>query len=101
MGVPVITCPGATFAGRHSLSHLTAAGLSELVADDEAGYVDLAVELCTNLDRLSTLRAELRDRVAASPLCDARRVAEQLTARLAGAWRQWCDRQPVRPGDLP
>ena len=31
MGVPVITLPGRTFAGRHSLTHLANAGLSELL----------------------------------------------------------------------
>ena len=34
MGVPVITCPGKTFAGRHSLSHLTNAGFVETVTGD-------------------------------------------------------------------
>ena len=32
MGVPVVTMPGETFASRHSLSHLTSVGLTELVA---------------------------------------------------------------------
>ena len=29
MGVPVLTCPGETFASRHSLSHLSNVGLTE------------------------------------------------------------------------
>ena len=39
MGVPVVTCPGATFAGRHSLSHLSNVGLTETVARDLDEYV--------------------------------------------------------------
>ena len=32
MGVPVVTCPGETFASRHSLSHLSNVGLTETIA---------------------------------------------------------------------
>lgn len=39
MGVPVITLPGERFCTRHSLSHLTAAGLPGLVAEDAPGYL--------------------------------------------------------------
>ncbi len=98
MGVPVIAWPGATFAGRHSLSHLTAAGLAELVARDADHYVELAVEWATNLERLEVLRAGLRQRVADSPLCDARRVAEQLSGHLIEAWRRFCDQSPQSSG---
>ena len=34
MGVPVVTCPGETFAGRHSFSHLSNVGLTEMVAGE-------------------------------------------------------------------
>src|SRR5579884_2560310 len=39
MGVPVITWPGATFASRHSLSHLSNVGLTETIARDQQDYV--------------------------------------------------------------
>ena len=45
MGVPVITCPGETFASRHSLSHLSNVGLTETIAHDLDEYVELAVSL--------------------------------------------------------
>ena len=45
MGVPVITLPGKTFAGRHSLSHLSNAGFTETVASNVREYVELAVQL--------------------------------------------------------
>ena len=90
MGVPVVTCPGETFASRHSLSHLSSVGLTETIAQDRRQYVQLAAGLAADLPRLSALRAGLRDRVAQSPLCDASRLAGQLTALLRDVWRQWC-----------
>jgi predicted O-linked N-acetylglucosamine transferase (SPINDLY family) len=88
MGVPVISAPGATFASRLGASHLHAAGLGELVAADRPAYLDLAVRLAGDRDRLVELRRELRGRVARSPLCDARRFTEHLTAALRDIWRQ-------------
>ena len=88
MGVPVITCPLETFASRHSLSHLWNVGLTELVADDLDHYVDLAVSLAGDLPRLAVLRAGLRQRMAASPLCDGKRFATNLAATLRDAWEQ-------------
>ena len=75
MGVPVVTVPGRTFAGRHSLSHLSNAGLSDLVAEDEDGYVRLAAELAADRPRLAELRRGLRPRLLDTPLMDPRRFA--------------------------
>jgi predicted O-linked N-acetylglucosamine transferase (SPINDLY family) len=90
MGVPVLTWPGETFASRHSLSHLANVGLEELVAPSREDYVARAVEWAVNLDWLAELRAGLRARVAASPLCDGPRFAANLHAALRGVWRAWC-----------
>jgi protein O-GlcNAc transferase len=82
MGVPVITFPGRTFAGRHSTSHLTNVGLEQFVARDAAGFVDLAVEWSRRLDDLAVLRGEMRERVRHSPLCDAPRFARDFQSLL-------------------
>ena len=90
MGVPVVTCPGETFAGRHSLSHLTNVGLTETITRDLGDYVERAVALAQDLPRLAALRAGLRPRMAASPLCDGDRFARNLLEALRAAWREWC-----------
>jgi predicted O-linked N-acetylglucosamine transferase (SPINDLY family) len=90
MGVPVITCPGETFASRHSMSHLSTIGLTETIARNLDEYVELAVSFATDLPRLSALRAGLRERMAASPLCDGKRFAENLMRLLRKLWREWC-----------
>jgi predicted O-linked N-acetylglucosamine transferase (SPINDLY family) len=81
MGVPVVTCPGETFPRRHALSHLSNVGLHETIARDANHYVELAVAQAGDLPRLADLRAGLRQRMAASPLCDGPRFATQF-ARL-------------------
>lgn len=89
MGVPVVTWPGDTFAGRHALTHLSAVGLTETIARDLDDYVALAVGLARDLPRLAGLRAGLRERMAASPICDARRFTAHLEDLLRGLWREW------------
>ena len=87
MGVPVVTCPGETFASRHSLSHLSNVGLTETIAHDLDEYVELAVSLAGDLPRLAVLRAGLRARMAASPLCDGKRFAANFAAMLRDLWK--------------
>ncbi|MCS6850985.1 MAG: tetratricopeptide repeat protein [Gemmataceae bacterium] len=95
MGVPVVTCPGATFASRHAFSHLSNAGVTETIATDEADYERRAVELARDWERLEQLRRELRPRMAQSPLCDGPRFARHLHRALREVWRQWCATSPV------
>ena len=88
MGVPVVTCPGGTFASRHSLSHLSNVGLMETIARDLGQYVELAVSLAADGPRLAALRAGLRGQMAASPLCDGTRFVTNLMSLLHDLWRQ-------------
>jgi predicted O-linked N-acetylglucosamine transferase (SPINDLY family) len=91
MGVPVITCPGETFASRHGLSHLSNVGLTETIARDLDDYVAIAVRLANDLPRLAAIRAGLRSQMAASPLCDGPRFAANLMGLLREVWRRWCE----------
>jgi predicted O-linked N-acetylglucosamine transferase (SPINDLY family) len=88
MGVPVVTCPGETFASRHSLSHLSNVGLRETIAGDLDAYVEIAVALAGDLPRLAALRAGLRAQMADAPLCDGRRFAGNLMRLLHSDWAE-------------
>ncbi|WP_370184307.1 sulfotransferase [Alloalcanivorax sp.] len=90
MGVPVITLPGPTFAGRHAASHLVNAGLPELVVDSWDAYRARARDLAGDLDNLATVRRHLRDTLVQSPVCDAPRFAAHLSAALRGIWQRHC-----------
>ncbi|MFM7034769.1 MAG: tetratricopeptide repeat protein [Planctomycetia bacterium] len=89
MGVPVVTCPGETFASRHSLSHLSNVGLTTTIARDLDEYVDVAASLAADLPALSALRAGLREKVATSPLCDGERFARDFERIMRGVWNDW------------
>jgi len=93
MGVPVVTLSGDRCIGRMAQSLLHSAGLEEWVADDVDGYVARAVALAGDIDGLATIRAGLRDRVAASPLCDGPAYARGFEAALRDMWRRWCREQ--------
>jgi protein O-GlcNAc transferase len=92
MGVPIVTYPGDTFAGRHSLSHLSNVGLPELIATSEADCLAKIKALASDISRLAEYRLTLRDRVAASPLCDGPRFADALQKKLRMAWQEWVTR---------
>ena len=98
MGVPTVSMPADTFSSRHSLSHLSNVGLGDWVARDPAEYEELAVAKAADLDALARLRAGLRARVAASPLCDAARFGRNLGAALRFAWGEWCRGAAGRAG---
>ena len=93
MGVPTVTVPGEIFASRHSMSHLSNAGLADWVAPDLAAYVELAVAKASDIQALAALRSALRAQVKASPLCDAPRFGRNLGAALRTAWQDWCARR--------
>jgi tetratricopeptide (TPR) repeat protein len=96
MGVPTITYVGDTFAGRHSATHLTAAGLREFCTPDVDSYVAAAVSWSSRREELAELRRGLRARVDASPLCDAPRFAKNLSDQLMRLWTDWCKQRLAR-----
>jgi len=89
MGVPSLRLAGDRFAGRIGESLQRAAGVADMVAGSPADYVDRAAALVGDPDRLAALRAAVRARMAASPLCDAARFARNLEDACRTMWRAW------------
>ena len=89
-GVPVLTYVGDRWAARTSASLLRAAGLDDWIASDEDDLLAKARALAQDPAtpaRLASLRAGMRDRLAASAACDTAglcRDLEQLYRQLAG-----------------
>jgi len=92
MGVPIVgvrpDAPHDRHAARVTLSILTAAGVPELIADDEGGLVERCAELAGDPAKLNAMRPRLRERLLGSPVCDARAFGERFWAALRGMWRE-------------
>lgn len=92
LGVPTLTLAGLTFLQRAGLSLLTNVGLEELVARSVDEYVQKAGALGRAPAEIVRLRNGLRDRLASSPITDARRYARNLEVLYRNAWIEWCGR---------
>jgi predicted O-linked N-acetylglucosamine transferase (SPINDLY family) len=90
MGVPVITLVGQHHASRVGLSILTQVGLEFFAASKPAEYVRKATALAQNLGALAKIRASMRQRMAASPVCQAKPFARTVEAAYRTVWRKWC-----------
>src|SRR5262249_52524197 len=83
MGLPVVALRGGWHAARMTASVLECVGLGDLVADTPDGYVQIAAALAADRERRAALRAGLRSRLMASPLCDGAGLARRLEEAFA------------------
>ena len=77
-GLPVLTCRGASFAGRVAASLLKAIQLPELIATSQPAFESLAVELAQDRDRLRRIRQKLAANRATTPLFDTALFARHI-----------------------
>jgi protein O-GlcNAc transferase len=92
-GVPVLTFSGDRWAARTSASLLRNCHLSSFVAGNLQEYIERAIEWGRRPDspaRLAELRATMRDRLLASPVCDTLTFARNMEAEYTRMWEQWC-----------
>ena len=92
MGVPVISMRGERFVSRVGESILTNVGLAELVVDTEEAYVAKALELLSDPARLTAMRAQMRERLEHSPLCDGPAFTRSLEAAYRAMWEACCQK---------
>jgi predicted O-linked N-acetylglucosamine transferase (SPINDLY family) len=91
MGVPIITIAGTAYHSSVGTSLLSNVGLKDLIAKTHDEYIRLAVNLSNDIERLKILRSSLRDIMAHSPLCDAKRFTINLENRYRLIWKTWCE----------
>ena len=88
-GVPVVSLAGRPSVGRFGAMILHAVGMDDWVTSSIDGYVARAVAAATDVAALARGRSELRQRVAASPLCDAPGLARHVEAAYRDLWNAW------------
>jgi predicted O-linked N-acetylglucosamine transferase (SPINDLY family) len=93
MGVPVVTLAGPSHVSRVSASLLSNVGVPELVSHSPEEYIENAVHLAGNRDRLHFYRANLRALMQASPLMDFEGFARKIEAAYRDIWEKWCIKQ--------
>jgi predicted O-linked N-acetylglucosamine transferase (SPINDLY family) len=85
-GVPMLTCPGRTFASRVGASVLRAAGLPDLIAASLDEYRTRLVELASAPDTLRDYRDFLERTRESNPLFDTAAIARDWEALLERAY---------------
>ena len=99
-GLPVVTCLGASFAGRMAGSLLTAVGLPDLVSRSWDDYETLARTLARDTDMLSTVRARLAQNRRTHPLFDTGRFCRHIEAAYAAMHGRSMRGEPPKSFDV-
>jgi len=86
--LPILTCPGDTFAARVGGSLLAAAGIPEMVTDSLPGYEALALRLAREPGELAIIRAKLGANRATCALFDTDRLRRHIEAAYEIMWRR-------------
>lgn len=78
MGLPIVTLPQSRVVSRQTSTVMNTIGYREAIAENEADYIDKAVNLAANLDELSLTRVSMRSKMQASSLMDLKGFTQNL-----------------------
>jgi predicted O-linked N-acetylglucosamine transferase (SPINDLY family) len=87
-GLPILTCPGETFAGRVAASLLDNVHLPELIAPTPDAYERMAIELAGQPDVHAAVVRKVRDGRLTTPLFDTQAFTRDLEAAFAEMHRR-------------
>ena len=86
MGNPFITFSNRPGVGKIGSSILSAIGHSEWIATSEEEYVQKAVKLASDIEKLNTTRGSLRKEIKLSPIMDHKGFVEKLEKIYQQMW---------------
>jgi len=87
-GLPLLTCPGRHYAARMGAALCHAVGLPELICATPADYVETAVSLGRDAERLATLKTRLRTTLPDAPLFQPQAFVATLETAYRQLWQQ-------------
>jgi len=79
-GLPVLTCLGATFAGRVAASLLNAIRLPELITTTLEAYEQMAIDLATHPEKMAVIKRKLAENRLTTPLFDTKLFTKLIEA---------------------
>lgn len=100
-GLPVLSCPGNTFAGRVASSLLHAVGMPEMVAPTLEEYEELAVSLALDPEKMQAMREKLAANRLTQPLFDTPLFAKHIENAYRVIHQRQQDGQPHAALHIP
>jgi protein O-GlcNAc transferase len=100
-GLPLVTHPGQTFAGRVAGSLLHAIGLSELITPSLAEYEALALKLARDPELHTSIKQKLARHREAFPLFNTKRFVRHIEAAYQTMWARYQQGEPPESFDVP
>jgi predicted O-linked N-acetylglucosamine transferase (SPINDLY family) len=89
-GVPVVAKLGRSSSSRAGGAIVTAVGLGDWVADDDDGYIAIALKNASQPSDLAKLRAELPAKLATSPAGNVELYTRKVEEGYRTFWRRHC-----------
>jgi predicted O-linked N-acetylglucosamine transferase (SPINDLY family) len=97
MGVPILTLPGRSFASRVCGSLVRSAGIGELICQTADQYIERAVELGRDREKLAQIRKKLLSDRNTSLLFDTSQLVNNLEGLYRRMWSEFARGELPRP----
>lgn len=89
-GLPIVALEGISHVSRVGVCLNKLLGLEELTARSAEQYIQIAIDLAADIERLTELRESMRPRMEKSLLCDQSAFARHFERLLRSAWQTYC-----------
>lgn len=87
MGVPYVALAGDRLLSRVGYSNIQLVGLEQFAAESIEEYIQIAVEVTSDLEKLQTIRQKLRPTSLESGLYDGNKMASDLETAFKDMWQ--------------